>query len=75
MERYLKATIVRNDKPVFAVECKTCEKDISRNIVYFAERTNIPRFYQVHQGQKDYEMPKFRARVLPMFALARELAI
>lgn len=73
--RELDFVVVRNDKPVFAVECKTGERDISRNIVYFAERTNIPRFYQVHQGQKDYEMPKFRARVLPMFALARELAI
>jgi len=73
--RELDFVVVRNDKPVFAVECKTDERDISRNIVYFAERTNIPRFYQVHQGQKDYEMPKFRARVLPMFALARELAI
>jgi predicted AAA+ superfamily ATPase len=73
--RELDFVVVRNDKPMFAVECKTGERDISRNIVYFAERTNIPRFYQVHQGQKDYEMPKFRARVLPMFALARELAI
>lgn len=73
--RELDFVVVRNDKPVFAVECKTGERDISRNIVYFAERTNIPRFYQVHQGQKDYEIPKFRTRVLPMFALARELAI
>lgn len=73
--RELDFVVVRNDKPVFAVECKTGERDISRNIVYFAERTNIPRFYQVHLGQKDYEMPKFRARVLPMVALARELAI
>ena len=73
--RELDFVVVRNDKPVFAVECKTGERDISRNIVYFAERTNIPRFYQVHQGQRDYEMPNFRARVLPMFALARELAI
>lgn len=73
--RELDFVILRNDKPEFAVECKTGERDISRNIVYFAERTGIPRFYQVHQAQNDYEMPKFRARVLPMTAMARELAV
>ena len=73
--RELDFVVLRNDKPEFAVECKTGERDIGRNIVYFAERTGIPRFYQVHQGQKDYEMPKFRARVLPMTAMARELAV
>jgi hypothetical protein len=52
-----------------------CRADISRNIVYFAERTNIRRFYQVHQGPKDVEIAKYRARVLPMTALACELAV
>lgn len=75
MSRELDFVVLRNDQPEFAVECKTGERDISRNIVYFSERTNIRRFYQVHQGRKDCEMPKFRARVLPMTALARELAI
>jgi uncharacterized protein len=73
--RELDFVVLRNGQPEFAVECKTGERDISRNIVYFAERTHIPRFYQVHQGQKDCELSKFRARVLPMTAMARELAI
>jgi hypothetical protein len=75
MGRELDFVVLRNDRPEFAVECKAGERDISRNLVYFAERTNIRRFYQVHQGQKDVEMAKYRARVLPMTALARELAV
>jgi predicted AAA+ superfamily ATPase len=75
MGRELDFVVVRNGKPLFAVECKTGEQAIGRNIAYFAERTPIPRFYQVHAGQKDYELPKCRARVLPMTSLARELAI
>lgn len=73
--RELDFVVLRNNQPEFAVECKTGERDISRNVAYFAERTSIRRFYQVHQGQKDCELPKFRARILPMTALARELAI
>jgi predicted AAA+ superfamily ATPase len=75
MGRELDFVVLRNDRPEFAVECKAGERDISRNLVYFAERTNIRRFYQVHQGQKDVEMAKYRARVLPVTALARELAV
>jgi predicted AAA+ superfamily ATPase len=75
MGRELDFVVLRNSQPEFAVECKTGEREISRNIVYFAARTNIRRFYQVHQGQKDCEMPKSRARILPMTVWARELAI
>lgn len=73
--RELDFVVVRNNKPEFAVECKTGEKDLSRNISYFAERTNIPCFYQVHMGKTDYELAKFRARILPLTALAKVLAI
>jgi uncharacterized protein len=73
--RELDFVVVRNNKPEFAVECKTGERDLSRNISYFAERTNIPYFYQVHMGKKDYELAKFRARVLPITTLAKVLAV
>ncbi|MBY0315484.1 MAG: ATP-binding protein [Bdellovibrionales bacterium] len=42
--------VLKNKKPLFAVECKTGEKNLSRHISYFSERTPIPKFYQVHQG-------------------------
>jgi len=75
MGRELDFVVTRDDKPLFAVECKSGDSALGRNIAFFAERTSIPRFYQVHLGQKDYEVPKMRARILPMTALARELAI
>jgi predicted AAA+ superfamily ATPase len=73
--RELDFVVVRNGKPEFAVECKTGEQNLSRNIAYFAERTGIPRFYQVHLGERDYEMKAARARVLPFTAFSRVLAI
>ena len=44
--------VLKNKKALFAVECKTGEKNLSRHISYFAERTDIPIFYQVHRGSK-----------------------
>lgn len=44
--------VMKNKKPLFAVECKTGEKNVSPHLKYFSERTNIPMFYQVHQGEK-----------------------
>jgi uncharacterized protein len=46
--------VLKNKKPIFAVECKSGEKEISPHIKYFSERTNIPIFYQVHQGKKEF---------------------
>ncbi|MEI6218038.1 MAG: AAA family ATPase [bacterium] len=73
--RELDFVVVRNGAPVFAVECKTGERNLSRNIAYFATRTNIPSFYQVHMGDRDYEIDGFKARVLPFTSLARILAV
>ena len=65
--------ILRDSKPLFAVECKVGERNISKAIPYFAERTPIPRFYQVHLGQADYE--KTGVRVLPFTTFCREVGL
>jgi len=70
-KREIDFVVVKDGKPEFAVECKTGEKDISSSIHYFKERVQIPKFYQVHQGQKDYE--KNDVRVLPVLTLCKEL--
>ena len=54
-KRELDFVVLRDRKPEFAVECKTGEKAISPAIRYFAERTAIPRFYQVHLGDRHYQ--------------------
>ena len=49
--REIDFVVLRNRKPIFAVECKTGEKELSPHIRYFEARTNIPKFYQVHLGR------------------------
>lgn len=53
--RYLRDTdkrkidfVVIQKKPIFAVECKLSEKNISPHIKYFSDRITIPMFYQVY---------------------------
>ncbi len=55
--------VIKNNKPLFAVECKTGERQVSPHLYYFRDRTPIPKFYQVHMGKKDYSDKNIR--VLP----------
>jgi predicted AAA+ superfamily ATPase len=77
--RYLRDTdkrevdfvVLRDGKPAFAVECKAGEKAVSPAVRYFAERTSIPRFYQVHLGERHYETGK--VTVLPFLRFCDDL--
>jgi predicted AAA+ superfamily ATPase len=77
--RYLRDTdrrevdfvVLRGGRPQFAVECKTGERGISPAVRYVAERAPIPRFYQVHRGERHYESG--RITVLPFTAFCTEL--
>jgi len=73
--REIDFVVLRDRKPIFAVECKSGETGLSRNVSYFAARTNIPRFYQTHMGSRDYEIAEHKARVLPVTALAEVLGV
>jgi hypothetical protein len=42
-------------------------------LFYFMEMTQIPKFYQVHMGKKDYE--KNGVRVLPVQKFIKELSL
>jgi uncharacterized protein len=65
--------VLKEGKPLFAVECKSGEKDINSSLFYFMARTQIPKFYQVHAGKKDYE--KNGVRVLPVHKFVKELSL
>jgi hypothetical protein len=69
--RELDFVVLKNRRPLFAVECKSGDRDISRAIRYFAERTPIPRFFQVHLGERHFESG--RAAVIPFPAFCKEL--
>lgn len=70
-KREVDFVVLKNRKPEFAVECKTGEKSISTSVHYFAARTSIPRFYQIHMGQKDFIQGKIRC--LPWITFCKEL--
>ena len=67
--------VLRNGRAEFAVECKSGERDASPACRYFRERTEIPLFYQVHLGRKDFGNPQSDTRVLPFATFCRELAL
>lgn len=78
--RYLRDTdrrevdfvVLQDGHPKFAVECKAGEKSASPHLRYFRDRTEIPVFYQVHLGDKDYLAAR-NIRVLPFTTFVREL--
>ncbi len=80
--RYLRDTdlrevdfvVLKNKKPIFAVECKTGERQLSKHLLYFKERTSIPYFYQVHLGEKDY-VTETNVRVLPFVKFCNEVGL
>jgi predicted AAA+ superfamily ATPase len=74
-KREIDFVVLQDKKPVFAVECKTGEKNVSPAIGYFAQRTRIERYFQVHRGARDYLDAKTGARVLPFQTFCRELRL
>ena len=72
-KREVDFVVLKNRKPVFAVECKSGDGAVSPHIRYFKERTKIPNFYQVHLKNKDYETDG--VRVLPFPVFCKELKI
>ena len=66
--------VIKNKKPMFAVECKQGEGSVSPNLFYFRERTNIPHFYQVHLG-KMHKQVDDRISVLPFSDFCKQLGL
>jgi predicted AAA+ superfamily ATPase len=79
--RYLRDTdrrevdfvVLKNRKPLFAVECKSGEAGVGPALRYFAERTPVPRFYQTHLGARHYSSGK--VMVVPFGSLCEELGL
>ena len=72
-KREIDFVVLKEGAPQFAVECKTGEKNVNPAIFYFKERTDIPDFYQVHQGTRDYK--KNGVRILPIETFCKELKL
>ncbi len=70
-KREIDFVVLKNKKPIFAVECKSGEKSIGKNLYYFADRTAIPIFYQVHQGEAAFGND--RIKVMPFTQFCKVL--
>lgn len=53
--REIDFVVLKNKKPIFAVECKTGDQKISSHLKYFGERLPIPKLFQVHLGEKEWK--------------------
>lgn len=65
---------IKNKKPLWAVECKTGESSLSKSIHYFKNKLEIPEYYQVHLGKKDFGSNK-QGRVLPFHTFCKEVGL
>ena len=61
--------VLRGRKPLFAVECKTGERQLTKHLSYFKARYRIPKLYQVHLGEADFGDEAREGRVLPLHRL------
>lgn len=73
--RELDFVVLKDGRPELAVECKTGEGRISRHARYFRARTSIPRFFQVHLGDRDYGDAGADVRVMPFVRFVTELGM
>jgi len=74
-DREVDFVVIKDNKPLFAVECKTGERALQKNLAYYQDRLKIPKMYQVHLGKKDYGNSSKGGRVLPFskFCIEEEM--
>ena len=73
--REIDFVVLKDRMPLFAVECKTGERQVNKAAYYFRERTEIPCFYQTHLGEKDFGNAEATVRVLPFHKFCMELGL
>ena len=73
--REIDFVVLRGGRPEFGVECKSGDRNAAPACRYFRERTDIPRFYQVHLGTADFGDADTGTRVLPFWTFCAEMAL
>ncbi len=71
-KREIDFVVLKNKNPLFAVECKLSDKQLSPHIKYMQERTDIPMFFQVHNGYADFGS-NTHGRVLPFTTFCKDI--
>lgn len=73
-KREVDFVVIKDRKPIFAVECKSGERALSPHIPYFKDRTSIPKFYQVHLGSA-HRAPMDGVEILPFSEFCRAIPL
>ena len=73
-KREIDFVVLKDKKPLFAVECKHGEGSVSPHLFYFRDRTTIPHFYQVHLGSKSKRIDD-QISLMPFEEFCRELKL
>ncbi len=71
-KREVDFVVMKDSKPLFAVECKHGEKSVSPHIFYFRDRTSIPHFYQVHLGRTHRQVDD-QISILPFESFCKDV--
>lgn len=71
-KREIDFVVLSNNKPLFAVECKSGEKALTPHIAHLAARTEILEFYQVHLGKADFGLSHRGGRMPPFEIFCHE---
>ncbi len=67
--------VLKNRKPIFAVECKLRDDKIDKNILYFKQRLEIPQWYQVYLYDGKTRLISPDIKILSFIELCRELEL
>lgn len=73
-KREVDFVVLKNKKPLFAVECKYGEKSVSPHLFYFKDRTSIPHFYQVHLGKVHRQIDQ-KISLMPFETFCKEIGL
>lgn len=73
-KREIDFVVLKDKKPIFAVECKHGEKSLSPHLSYFKDRTSIPHFYQVHLGKTHRQIDQ-KISLMPFEEFCKEVRL
>lgn len=73
-KREVDFVVLKNNLPLFAVECKHGEKSTSPNLFYFRDRTPIPHFYQIHLGSTHKQIDD-RISIMPFESFCKTVSL
>lgn len=73
-KREVDFVVLKDSKPLFAVECKLGSTNLSESLNYIMERSTIPKFYQVHLGDK-HRVINDKIEILPFESFVKKVQL